>query len=46
LDPRRYHAWRRWIRSPEKVGDEVIVGFLEGDPDQPIILGTVPNVER
>ena len=29
-----------------EIGDEVIVGFLEGDPDQPIILGTVPNAER
>jgi type VI secretion system secreted protein VgrG len=29
-----------------RVGDEVIVGFLEGDPDQPIILGTVPNPVR
>jgi type VI secretion system secreted protein VgrG len=32
--------------APPRVGDEVVVGFLEGDPDQPIILGTVPNVER
>jgi type VI secretion system secreted protein VgrG len=32
--------------APPKIGDEVIVGFLEGDPDQPIVLGTVPNAER
>jgi type VI secretion system secreted protein VgrG len=29
-----------------EVGDEVLVGFLEGDPDQPIIVGTVPNTQR
>jgi type VI secretion system secreted protein VgrG len=32
--------------TPPRVGDEVIVGFLEGDPDQPIILGRVPNAPR
>jgi type VI secretion system secreted protein VgrG len=26
-----------------RVNDEVIVGFLEGDPDRPIIVGSVPN---
>jgi type VI secretion system secreted protein VgrG len=28
-----------------RVGQEVIVDFLEGDPDQPIIVGTVYNPE-
>ncbi|MCK7612024.1 type VI secretion system Vgr family protein [Roseibium sediminicola] len=29
-----------------RVGQEVIVQFLEGDPDQPIIVGTVYNAEN
>jgi len=29
-----------------RVGQEVIVGFLEGDPDQPIITGRVYNAEQ
>jgi len=28
-----------------RVGQEVIVDFIEGDPDQPIITGSVPNPE-
>jgi len=28
---------------PLKPGTEVLIGFLDGDPDRPIILGTVPN---
>ncbi|MDR0786991.1 MAG: type VI secretion system tip protein VgrG [Gemmatimonadota bacterium] len=35
---------RGMIHIP-RVGDEVIVGFLEGDPDQPIILGSVFSSE-
>ncbi|MBK6404703.1 MAG: type VI secretion system tip protein VgrG [Holophagales bacterium] len=40
-------AGRNWgaIRIP-RIGQEVIVDFLEGDPDQPIIVGSVYNAER
>lgn len=29
-----------------RIGQEVIVGFLEGDPDQPIIIGRVYNADQ
>src|ERR1019366_7998579 len=34
-----------WMTIP-RIGQEVIVGFLEGDPDQPIIVGRVYNAEQ
>ena len=34
-----------WMRIP-RIGQEVIVDFLEGDPDQPIITGRVYNAEQ
>jgi type VI secretion system secreted protein VgrG len=39
-------AGRNWgaIRIP-RIGHEVIVDFLEGDPDQPIIVGCVYNAD-
>ncbi len=43
------HPWagKSWgmIAIP-RIGQEVIVGFLEGDPDQPIIIGRVYNAEQ
>ncbi|HUF57748.1 MAG TPA: type VI secretion system tip protein TssI/VgrG [Thermohalobaculum sp.] len=34
-----------FIQIP-RIGQEVIVGFLEGDPDQPIITGRVYNADQ
>ena len=51
LDPRR-PALRRHRRDTQKkhgfqwhplIGDEVVVDFLEGDPDNPLIVGSVYN---
>jgi type VI secretion system secreted protein VgrG len=43
------HPWagQNWgaIATP-RIGQEVIVDFLEGDPDQPIITGRVYNAEQ
>jgi type VI secretion system secreted protein VgrG len=43
------HPWagRQWgtVATP-RIGQEVIVDFLEGDPDQPIITGRVYNAEQ
>jgi type VI secretion system secreted protein VgrG len=40
-------AGKQWglIHIP-RIGQEVIVHFLEGDPDQPIIIGSVYNAEQ
>ena len=40
-------AGKQWgtINIP-RIGQEVIVHFLEGDPDQPIIIGSVYNAEQ
>lgn len=39
-------AGKQWgmVHIP-RIGQEVIVNFLEGDPDQPIIVGSVYNAE-
>ncbi len=40
-------AGKRWGASFwPRIGQEVIVDFLEGDPDQPIIVGGVYNAEQ
>jgi type VI secretion system secreted protein VgrG len=40
-------AGKQWgmIHIP-RIGQEVIVDFLEGDPDQPLIVGSVYNAEQ
>src|SRR5262249_21183783 len=40
-------AGKGWgaIATP-RIGQEVVVGFLEGDPDQPLIMGRVYNAEQ
>jgi type VI secretion system secreted protein VgrG len=40
------HCWAggSWgMNFIPRVGDEVLVGFIDGDPDQPLIVGSVPN---
>jgi type VI secretion system secreted protein VgrG len=40
-------AGRRWGTSHwPRIGQEVIVDYLEGDPDQPIIVGMVYNADQ
>lgn len=40
-------AGKRWGATfLPRIGQEVIVAFLEGDPDQPIIVGSVYNGEQ
>jgi len=39
-------AGRNWgVQQVPRVGQEVVVSFLEGDPDRPLIIGSVFNAE-
>jgi type VI secretion system secreted protein VgrG len=40
-------AGKQWgVISIPRIGQEVVVDFLEGDPDQPIIVGSVYNADQ
>jgi type VI secretion system secreted protein VgrG len=42
-----YWAGRRWgATHVPRIGQEVVVDFLEGDPDRPIIVGSVYNADQ
>jgi type VI secretion system secreted protein VgrG len=43
----QHWAGKRWgAMFIPRIGHEVVVDFLEGDPDQPIIVGSVYNAEN
>jgi type VI secretion system secreted protein VgrG len=43
----QFWAGKRWgAQFLPRVGDEVVVTFLEGDPDQPLIVGSVYNADN
>lgn len=43
----QFWAGKRWGASFwPRIGQEVVVAFLEGDPDQPLIVGSVNNFDQ
>jgi type VI secretion system secreted protein VgrG len=33
------------MHVPPQTGTEVLLGFMHGDPDRPVMVGTAPNSE-
>ncbi len=40
-----YGGKREGMHFPLRKGTEVLLAFIDGDPDRPVIAGAVPNPE-